>query len=332
MFLFFYIKGIISIMCQFTENKKLKFMRYNKLISVLVILIISMNLASCANGSSAVDNMDPNAPDRDNTPVALKTKAPGEKVLAADGAIIDYSNANQGYIMAQYKGDSSKVKLQVTFEDKIYNYDLKTDGGWESFPLSLGNGKYSAGIFENISGETYSQLVKDSFSVKLRDEFKPFLYPNQYVNFTKKNNAVSLSSEICAGSKSDLAAIELMFKYVVDNIEYDMAKAQSVQPGYLPNIDETLATKKGICFDYASVMSAMLRAQRIPCKLVIGYSETAYHAWISVYTKETGWVDNMIEFHSDEWNRMDPTFAASGDNSDPNIVGDGNKYNPQYYY
>jgi len=43
-------------------------------------------------------------------------------------------------------------------------------------------------------------------------------------------------------------------------------------------------------------MSAMLRSQGIPTKLEVGYSGEAYHAWISTYIKESGWVDNIIKF------------------------------------
>ena len=35
----------------------------------------------------------------------------------------------------------------------------------------------------------------------------------------------------------------------------------------------------------------MLRSQRIPAKLEIGYSGDIYHAWISVYIKDIGWID-----------------------------------------
>jgi hypothetical protein len=45
-----------------------------------------------------------------------------------------------------------------------------------------------------------------------------------------------------------------------------------------------------------------------------------------------GWVSNMIQFNGDEWTMMDPTFAANGDTSDPNLVGDGTNYAPVYYY
>ena len=101
--------------------------------------------------------------------------------------------------------------------------------------------------------------------------------------------------------------------------------------GYLPVVDETLESGKGICFDYAALTAAMLRSQNIPTRLEIGYAGKAYHAWVSVYTEETGWIDRLIEF-TGAWTRMDPTFASSNDSSAAVLkyIGDGSNYNVQY--
>ena len=88
-----------------------------------------------------------------------------------------------------------------------------------------------------------------------------------------------------------------------------------VKSGYLPVLDEVLAEEKGICFDYAALMTAMLRSQKIPCKLVVGYAGATYHAWISVWTEENGWIDGTIFFDGKVWERMDPTFASSSGRS-----------------
>ena len=40
-----------------------------------------------------------------------------------------------------------------------------------------------------------------------------------------------------------------VYDYVVSSIAYDYEKAESVTSGYLPDVDETLATGKGICFE-----------------------------------------------------------------------------------
>jgi transglutaminase/protease-like cytokinesis protein 3 len=116
-------------------------------------------------------------------------------------------------------------------------------------------------------------------------------------------------------------------------LEYDHEKAATVQSGYLPVLDEVLAQGKGICFDYAAVMTAMLRAQEVPCKLVVGYAGDIYHAWVSVWTEEHGWVDGAILFDGKVWKRMDPTFASSGQRSDEimDFIENGN-YTVKYLY
>ena len=106
-----------------------------------------------------------------------------------------------------------------------------------------------------------------------------------------------------------------IYNYVVSNFTYDYNKAATVQSGYLPVVDVTLATKSGICFDYAAVMTSMLRAQGIPTKLVIGYAGNVYHAWVSIYIHGQGWIDNIIYFDGVNWQMMDPTFASSGKKS-----------------
>ena len=58
----------------------------------------------------------------------------------------------------------------------------------------------------------------------------------------------------------------------------------------------------------------MLRSQRIPTRLEIGYAGTEYHAWISVYIKDIGWINGIIQFTGDTWTMMDPTFASTSKN------------------
>lgn len=226
--------------------------------------------------------------------------------------LIDYSNITQGYIMVCYNGSNGKVKLQIT-SDTTYTYDIKARGSYEVFPLTEGNGSYTIKVYENVSGNEYAQVASQTINVSLENEFLPFLYPSQYVNFSEGNAAISLSNALSTGNI--LGTVTSVYNYVVDNLTYDNIKANSVQSGYLPNIDNTLSTKNGICFDYAALMSAMLRAQDIPTKLVVGYQGSVYHAWISVYSVETGWIDNVISFDGQSWVLMDPTYASTGGRS-----------------
>jgi len=67
-------------------------------------------------------------------------------------------------------------------------------------------------------------------------------------------------------------------------------------------------------------MTGMLRSQGIPCKLVVGYVGTAYHAWISVWSSDQGWIDGVIYFNGVAWQRMDPTLASTGGNTAVNYT------------
>ena len=141
-------------------------------------------------------------------------------------------------------------------------------------------------------------------------------------------------AEISAGATDQLGVVSAVYNYVVTNLTYDTAKASSVQSGYLPNVDVVLAQKKGICFDYAALMTAMLRSQDIPTKLVVGYTGNLYHAWINVYLDGQGWVDNIIYFDGNSWKLMDPTFASSANQSKEimQYIGNGANYKAKYSY
>ncbi|MCI9594802.1 MAG: transglutaminase domain-containing protein [Lachnospiraceae bacterium] len=243
------------------------------------------------------------------TPIATGTTTYGN-----EKATIDASNTDQGYIMIKYKGSNGKIKIQIT-KSVTYTYNLNARDAYEVFPLTEGNGSYSVKVFENISGNQYAQVCSQTINVNLANEYTPFLYPNQYVNFNQNSNAVAVSNQVVAGATDAMGVVTSVYNYVVDNLTYDTVKAATVQSGYLPNVDSTLATRNGICFDYASLMTAMLRAQDIPTKLVIGYTGQLYHAWISVYLPSQGWIDNIIYFDGQNWSLMDPTFASSGGRS-----------------
>ena len=239
--------------------------------------------------------------------------ASGVTVYKNDKATLDASNTASGYIMVKYTGSVGKIKVQVSKSgSETYTYDLNSSGTYEVFPLSEGNGSYQVKVFENIQGTQYSQAFSQSLDVNITDTFGPFLYPNQYVNFDENSKAVRLAGELAADAEDDLDVVTRVFHYITENITYDYDKAENVEYGYLPDIDETLETKTGICFDYAALMCAMLRCRGIPAKLDIGYTNDGmYHAWISTYLRDKGWVDNIIEFDGDTWQFMDPTMTAA---------------------
>ncbi|MFV0517884.1 MAG: transglutaminase-like domain-containing protein [Aminipila sp.] len=319
-----------------------------KLVSVFLIgvMCISVALTACGQQGKASEEIGAVAveevtiEDEDvplaNSDIKILTPSATGKVVHSNGSVtMDASNTNQGYVMIKYTGSNSKIKIQITKGNgATYTYNLNARNKYEVFPLTDGDGTYSIKVFENVAGTKYSQAFSKAISVKLANQYLPFLYPNQYVNFNASSVTVKKGQEVTKSTDDDLKKVELVYDYTVNSLTYDKQKAASVQSGYLPDVDAVLASKKGICFDYAAVMATMLRSQNIPCKLVVGYTGNVYHAWINVYTPETGWVDGMIFFDGKKWQLMDPTFASSGKKSDAimKYIGDGKNYKAKYAY
>ena len=266
----------------------------------------------------------------------LQPVASGTNVLGNNAAQIDASNMTDGYVMVRYLGsDTARLKVLITGPSGItYNYNLTTSGNFEVFPLSDGNGSYKIAAYQNISGTSYSTLYSTNVSVTLKDEFAPFLLSNQYVFYTPDTLVVKEAARLCEGVTDINEKLGKIYDWVVATFTYDYNLAATVQSGYLPNLDNVLAKKSGICFDYAAVITAMLRSQGIPTKLVVGYAGTAYHAWINVYSESQGWINAAIYFDGNVWKRLDPTFASSGGNSASILkyIGDGANYKESYLY
>lgn len=269
---------------------------------------------------------------RDNAPEVLTPVAAETTTFKCDVATIDASNASEGYIIVSYTGSSKKVKLQITGTNNItYTYNLTN--GPEVFPLSAGSGNYTVAVYENVTGNQYATTMSETISVTITNTFGPFLYPNQYVNFNTSSKTVTKGMELAKSANNDLDVVSNIYNYVISNITYDYQKAETVQSGYIPDVDSTLTAKEGICLDYAALMSAMLRSQRIPTRMEVGYAGDAYHAWISTYIKDVGWVNGIIEFDGESWALMDPTFAAnSSQKALKNFIGDGSNYTTKYIY
>lgn len=305
---------------------------------LLTLLCLALTLpygcgSSKAENVSSVDLSTANTTYTNEIKV-LETSAPGTNTCGNDAITIDYSNSSEGYITVLYTGDSSKVKFQLTGPDQVtYTYNLEANTA-AVLPLPAGNGSYQLTTYEVISENQYATSYSTDLDITIENVLGPFLYPNQYVNFTRDTKAVSKAKEVTATATCDLEAVSLVYDYVIKNVVYDKEEAETVASNYLPDVDEVMETGKGICFDYAALMAAMLRSQGIPTRLEIGYAKDAYHAWISVYTADQGWIGGVISFDGTTWTLMDPTLASNSKDVSKikSFIGDGSSYTTKYVY
>ncbi len=89
--------------------------------------------------------------------------------------------------------------------------------------------------------------------------------------------------EICSDALTDEEKAKVAYAWILNNITYDY----NCNPVYQhSDIDKTLQTKKGICYDIANLFTAICRSQNIPCYSVDGYRKDDYqykHTWNRVY-------------------------------------------------
>lgn len=306
-------------------------MTRHKMVYCLIILAVFICPYLCGCGSSGSEKPSQEPPAY-SPPQVLVPEAPGEKILDASDLILDISNTDQGYLTAQSDIQDKKINIQLTAPDGVlYSYFL-SPGENAVIPFTGGEGTYQIICYRQVQDSQYAALYSEILEVELENEFLPYLYPNQYVNFSPQSEASKLAMSLISEDANDVSVLEVIYNYVTSSITYDTQLAKTVDAGYLPDVDQTLKTGKGICFDYAALMTAMLRSRDIPCKLQIGYAGTVKHAWIDVYIRSKGWVDKAIVFDGNSWSRMDPTFESGSTDKESirSYIGDGENYTLQF--
>ena len=259
-------------------------------------------------------------------------------VVSNEKAKMDFTDSNTtGTVKINVVAKvTKKVKISIEKGDKKYNYDLNGDGKIESYPLQWGNGEYTVKVLIQASDPTkYSVALTNKFNLELKDSKAPYMNPSQLVNYNKDSVIVKKAAELVKNCTTEIEKVEEIYKFVIQNLAYDTDKATTVQSGYVPDVDKIVNSGKGICFDYAAVLAAMLRSQGIPAKLVMGYVQTpnskepVYHAWNEFYLTDKGWFKiNEMKFDGKKFERIDPTFDSSTKSNKAIIqfIGDGENY------
>lgn len=222
---------------------------------------------------------------------------------------------NGGYLNVGSSNYGDNMRVLVQKDRQKYYYSLSSD--LESIPLQLGNGKYTVKVLENIQGKRYKVVDKKEINFDDFNTNKAFLSSSQPVYWDKSHIVLNLAKEITKDAQTDYEKVEKIYNYVIKNIEYDDNKINYLKDNYVPDINDTLNSKKGICYDYASTFAGLLRSLSIPTKLVKGYKDDlkSYHAWNEV----------LIEGN---WEIIDTTYDAALQKASKNvkIIKEENKY------
>lgn len=223
---------------------------------------------------------------------------------------VDFEMSQDGIVkILNNAGRDVKTKVIIEKGERKYTYNIDNKLSYVNLPLQLGNGDYSVKIFENISGTKYKNVYAKTSTVAIKSEKDVFITSNQQVNWDKQDNAMILANKLVEDARKNKGAIltqqeiiDVIYDYVITNIDYDYDKIETLTYDYLPDIDRILEDGKGICYDYSVLFASMLRSQNIPTKLIKGYSETTdvYHAWNEIYIPS-----------KNEWIVVDTTYDAA---------------------
>ncbi|MBR6573049.1 MAG: hypothetical protein IKK77_04985 [Clostridia bacterium] len=128
-----------------------------------------------------------------------------------------------------------------------------------------------------------------------------FIYKQENVSLTNgqatlwDTNTVKLADKICADCDTDEEKVKAIYEWMIHNFEYDYEYEPIVQ--YF-NVRKTLSTRKGICYDFAHLFTALCRSRNIPCYVVDGDKRDNaqyHHTWNRVYF-DGSWWDMDITF------------------------------------
>ena len=129
---------------------------------------------------------------------------------------------------------------------------------------------------------SYAQAGHVSLSVQLSDPLSPYLYTNQYVDYQPDDPVMEKAAEL-ASALAGQGLYDEVHSFLVSGFTYDYVRAITVGTGELPDIDTCYDMRTGICQDLSAVTVCLLRSGGVPAKLVIGYADDSYHAWVLAY-------------------------------------------------
>lgn len=242
----------------------------------------------------------------------------------ASSPVFDTSDLDQGVIHISYDARQDRqLRVLITKGDQRYTYQLKPDGTRDSFPLQMGNGTYKIDVVQNIGGNRYSFVDSKQVNLDLEDHNVVFLNSIQEIRWTPEDPPIQNSAQMIGEKEDPNQQIRTVYDYMIRNYSYDYGKIFRLTSTYLPDIVQTYMEKKGICYDYASLMAAMKRSEAIPVKLVKGYTTHVdeYHAWNEVYL-------------NGEWHIIDSTVDAvyREHGVDFSMIKDPSEYQKVYEY
>ncbi|MEG1545841.1 MAG: transglutaminase-like domain-containing protein [Bacteroidaceae bacterium] len=152
--------------------------------------------------------------------------------------------------------------------------------------------------YDDIEMRKIAQKDKYIRNYSYSDSINLFLKPTALTNCDLPEIKFIADSILNHGDTLSLEVIARFLKYSSRCITYDNELAQKLDKGESTtlNVETILKRKKGTCSEYSNMFISLMRAAKIPCRMVVGYifmpdkKFEGSHAWAECYIKEYGWL------------------------------------------
>lgn len=131
----------------------------------------------------------------------------------------------------------------------------------------------------------------------LAGKHSQYLQSGKEIAYSMGDAVNAKAKDLTASKKTTEEKAMAIYSYIVTNFSYDWDLYNKIInkqiTRYTPTPTSVLSSRKGICYDIASLYAAMCRSVGIPAKMVKGNSKVVggYHAWNSIYDDATGrWI------------------------------------------
>ncbi len=224
----------------------------------------------------------------------LKEKGFMGLTLVRSNAATAPRNLEGGKVYDFYEMASIDVKPKLIDADKLTSLRLKVEGlrdtHFSTDVFNRGRQRFRDGILK-ITQE--KRPLKATYKVPFPDlsgEMKPYLRPEFNIQSDDKR-MVEKARELVGDQRDPTAVAKKLMEWVYNNVE----KKPVIS---VPSAVEVLKTRVGDCNEHAVLLTALLRASKIPARecvgLVYAKGRFFYHAWTEVYLGR--------------WISMDPTL------------------------
>ena len=155
-----------------------------------------------------------------------------------------------------------------------------------------------------------------------------WMYPYYHIDADIESELVLLSTYICKNAKNDYDKILRIYNWVADNIyyNYDCYNEESKEK-IVHDALEVYKCKRTVCEGYANLTKALINAQGIPCRKVMGYSlelnqQRKYWDVGSAKTKIPNHAWNQA-FVDNRWINIDTTWGSGNEYRDGKFLYKG---------